>query len=320
LARGVQLQGSIRGAGPKLLERSVTREASFRLQGETKMFVNLDILVKMFVNLDNLINSILSPFLQIPGKIKVWKTIFIKKLVGGYKMMFPIYRFRLKIIVLIISVAVFLSFPVQVGMTNVVHNKSKRAVPIKKVWVQKHIPLKKSQSVKDITLILSLLNSYSIHAKIKSVITDYKTVFNDNEKNQISKFILKQSKKYGFDPLFLTALIITESSFNHMAESKVGALGLMQIRPRTGKAMASETNIKWQGKRTLYQPESNIALGSFYLNKLIKRFGDMKTALEAYNHGPTRTAHYLRRGKRTKDYSDKVFTIYNQIRLAKANV
>lgn len=180
----------------------------------------------------------------------------------------------------------------------------------KRVWVKKNTPLKKSQSV----------NENFIHAKIKSVITDYKTGLNNNEKNQITKFILKHSKMYGYDPLFLTALIITESSFNHRAKSKVGALGLMQIRPKTGRALATEANMKWRGKHTLYHPENNIALGSYYLNKLVNRFGDMKTALEAYNYGPTRTARYLRRGKRTKKYSGKVFAIYNQIKLAKAQL
>ncbi len=224
-------------------------------------------------------------------------------------MTFLIYRFRFYIITLIIAGVVFLSVPVQVGMANEVRNKSKRVVPIKKVSVQKQKPLNQGIPIVE----------NKIHAKIKSVITDYKTGLNDNEKAQISKFILKQSKKYGYDPLFLTALIITESSFNHRAKSKVGALGLMQIRLRTGKALATEANMKWRGKHTLYHPENNIALGSYYLSKLIKRFGDMKTALEAYNHGPTRTARHLRRGKRTKKYSGKVFAIYAQIKLAKAD-
>lgn len=241
-------------------------------------------------------------------------------------MKFPIYRFRLNIIItLIVSGAVFLSFPIQVGMANEVQNKSKRIVLIKvaliKVAPIKNIPLIKKIAVKKLKP--SQQNDpvvdNIVHAKIINVITEYKTGLNDNEKGQISKFILKQSKKYGYDPMFLTALIITESSFNQRAKSKVGALGLMQIRPRTGKALASESNMKWRGKHTLYHPEKNIALGSYYLNKLIKRFGDMKTALEAYNHGPTRTARYLRRGKRTKKYSGKVFAIYKQIRLTKAD-
>jgi len=220
-------------------------------------------------------------------------------------MAFPIYPFQLNIIItwLLIGV-IFLSFPIQVGMANEVRNNDNG------VAVKAQKPVIQNKPVYE----------NKIHAKIKNVITDYKTGLNEKEKDQISKFILKQSKKYGYDPLFLTALIITESSFNHRAKSKVGALGLMQIRPRTGKALATEANMKWQGKHTLYHPENNIALGSYYLSKLVKRFGNMKTALEAYNHGPTRTARYLRRGKRTKKYSGKVFAVYNQIRLAEVDL
>lgn len=230
-------------------------------------------------------------------------------------MTFPIYQFRFNIIILVIAGVVFLSFPVQVGMANEVHNKSKRVLPVKKV-VDEKVAVKTQKSLKQSQPTVE----NKIHVKIINVITDYKTGLNDKAKGQISQFILKQSKKYGYDPMFLTALIITESSFNHRAKSKVGALGLMQIRPKTGKALASEANMKWRGKHTLYHPENNIALGSYYLNKLIKRFGNMKTALEAYNHGPTRTARYLRRGKRTQKYSGKVFAIYRQIKLAKTGL
>jgi soluble lytic murein transglycosylase len=229
-----------------------------------------------------------------------------------------IYRFRINIITLVFAVIALLSLQVNIVLAcevqhravKVLSVKSEQIFPVydvavKRVWIQKNTPLEKIHPAKD----------YVIHAKIKSVISDYKTGMTDSKKDHISQHILKQSRKYGYDPLFLTALIITESSFNHRAKSKVGALGLMQIRPRTGKAMATESNIRWRGTRTLYRPEKNIALGTYYLNKLLARFGNMKTALEAYNHGPTRTARYLRRGKRTHKYSGKVFAIYNKIKL-----
>lgn len=231
-------------------------------------------------------------------------------------MTFPNYRFRSNIGSVIIAVVVSLSLQVNMGLACETQHKSVKDLPVKsenflpvydvavkRSWIKKNTPVKINQPVND-TL---------VHAKIKSVMTDYRTGLDEDKKDQITQHILKESKKYGYDPLFLTALIITESSFNHRAKSKAGALGLMQIRPRTGKAMASESNIRWQGTRTLYRPEKNIALGSYYLSKMFHRFGDMKTALEAYNHGPTRTARYLRRGKRTSKYSGKVFAIYNQI-------
>ena len=218
-------------------------------------------------------------------------------------MTFSMVRVHLTIVTLVITSIAFLSLPVKTGVAKETRTASGKVIsyPDPKPW-------KKIAPVDD----------QKVHEKIKSLISHYKTGLPESQKDRISQHILKQSKKYGYDPLFLTALIITESSFNHRAKSKVGALGLMQIRPRTGKALASETNMRWRGKRTLYHPENNVALGSYYLSKLIKRFGNLTTALEAYNHGPTRTARYLRKGKKTKKYSRKVFAVYNKIRLAKA--
>ena len=155
-----------------------------------------------------------------------------------------------------------------------------------------------------------------IKSKIFKVISSYSTGLDGASLNMIPQWIYEESQKYDYDPFLLTALIVTESSFNNWAKSHRGALGLMQIRPRTGHAMAAEVNLPWEGKPTLYEPESNIALGTYYLNKLQTRFNnDMKLALEAYNHGPTKLQRYIQQGKRLPvDYSNKVLKIYDLIR------
>ena len=152
-----------------------------------------------------------------------------------------------------------------------------------------------------------------VKSKIWKVISKHRTGLEVRLLKQIPHQIYQESKKYGYDPLILTALIVTESSFNNWAKSHKGALGLMQIKLATGQAMASEMGAAWAGKSTLFDPATNIALGAFYLNKLKKRFKDMKIALEAYNHGPTRISRYLRKGKLPEDYSKKVFRIYDLI-------
>jgi len=139
----------------------------------------------------------------------------------------------------------------------------------------------------------------------------YKTGLNKNYHSKLSELIVYESKKYGYDPLLLTAVIITESSFNNYARSSKGALGLMQIRPSTGKYLASKVNVEWNGSSSLYDPETNIILGAYYLNKLFIDFGDLGLALEAYNHGPSRLKRYLKKGYRPKLYSQKVFKKYN---------
>ncbi len=149
--------------------------------------------------------------------------------------------------------------------------------------------------------------------RILDILSRYRTGLKKKSDDKIPGWILAQSKRYGYDPLFLTALIITESSFNNWAVSHRGAVGLMQLLPGTGKAMARETKQPWRGTSTLHDPEVNIALGSYYLNKLKRRFGDLNLALEAYNHGPTRLDSYLKRGYAPSRYSKKVLKIYEMI-------
>jgi len=154
----------------------------------------------------------------------------------------------------------------------------------------------------------------NLKKRIIHLVSSYKTGLNNSRFESLSERIIYESKKYGYDPLFLAAIIITESSFYNWARSNKGAIGLMQIRPATGKELASETHVQWKGKPTLLNPEINIALGAYYLNKLILRFGDLGLALEAYNHGPSRLSRYLKKGYRPKSYSQKVFRHYSWLR------
>jgi soluble lytic murein transglycosylase-like protein len=151
-------------------------------------------------------------------------------------------------------------------------------------------------------------------AKILRVISGYRTGLDEEQRQQIPGLIIDESKKYGYDPLFLTAIIVTESSFNNWARSNQGAFGLMQILPTTGISLALETQHEWEGEPTLFDPGTNIALGTYYFHKLVRRFGNMRLALEAYNHGPSRLRRYLNKGETPKFYSQKVFRNYDKIR------
>ena len=150
--------------------------------------------------------------------------------------------------------------------------------------------------------------------QVAKILSNYKTGLAPGIRKQLPEFIVNESKKYGYDPFFLTAIIITESSFNNWAQSRRGALGLMQIRPQTAIALARETQRQWKGTPALYNPGFNIALGAYYLDKLIKRFGDLRLALEAYNHGPTKLSGYLKKGRKPTEYSRRVIDQYEMIR------
>ena len=167
---------------------------------------------------------------------------------------------------------------------------------------------------KESRLQFELAYENQIREKIHLIIADYNTGLDKSSTVLIPEWILAESKKYGYDPLFLTALIITESSFYNRARSNRNAHGLMQLKPATAVALASEIRLQWKGTHTLYDPRKNIALGAYYLNKLVSRFGDLTLALEAYNQGPSRLSRFLRKGYLPQRYSKKVLKNYRQIR------
>ena len=96
------------------------------------------------------------------------------------------------------------------------------------------------------------------------------------------------------NPVILFGLVRRESAFNKDAHSPVGARGLMQIMPQTGKQIARDLNERWPGKNNLYNPVKNLKYGSYYYQKLLNQFdGHYALALAAYNAGPNRVKKWL---------------------------
>jgi len=89
-------------------------------------------------------------------------------------------------------------------------------------------------------------------------------------------------------------LIRRESMFDPSAQSPVGALGLMQIMPATGKRIVKDLKGKWRSKSILLHAESNVKFGSFYYKQMLNKFdGNYVLAAAAYNAGPHRVKRWL---------------------------
>jgi soluble lytic murein transglycosylase len=85
------------------------------------------------------------------------------------------------------------------------------------------------------------------------------------------------------------SIMRAESHFRSTAQSPVGALGLMQLMPFTGRRVASLLNINTFETRSLLEPETNIRLGSRYLQRLSENFKSSVPLVAAgYNAGPHR--------------------------------
>ena len=81
----------------------------------------------------------------------------------------------------------------------------------------------------------------------------------------------------------------SESLFMRDVRSHAGAIGLMQLMPRTGREVARQLNIRFEGLTTLTDPVTNIRLGTSYLGQMLERFdGNRAFATAAYNAGPHR--------------------------------
>lgn len=128
---------------------------------------------------------------------------------------------------------------------------------------------------------------------------------------EIADAIIVESGRHALDPLFVMAVISGESSFNPEAKGPVGEIGLMQIRPETGKWIAGRTKSKWRGERSLKDPITNIRLGTAYLSWLREKFNRHgQLYLAAYNMGPRNVKNALAKKVRPKDYPIHVMKRY----------
>lgn len=120
------------------------------------------------------------------------------------------------------------------------------------------------------------------------------------------RLIHDKSEKYNVDPALVAAVIEAESRFRKGATSPVGAKGLMQLMPRTGR---------WMGARDLYNPEQNVDAGVKYIKYLERRFdGNLKKTIAAYNAGEGNVRRYggVPPFSETRTYVKRVMNNYDK--------
>ena len=103
--------------------------------------------------------------------------------------------------------------------------------------------------------------------------------------------------RYALPSGLLHAVMRQESAFRPDARSPAGAIGLMQLMPRTAERAADELGLEYQPER-LEQAPYNLQLGAFYLGKLLKAFRQrVVLALAGYNAGPHAVSRWLEGGR-----------------------
>lgn len=102
---------------------------------------------------------------------------------------------------------------------------------------------------------------------------------------------------YNVDPALIMAMIYQESGYNKKAVSSVGAIGLMQIMPDTGRDIAKNLKVENFTVNGLYDSALNIKFGSYYISRQLVSFQTINLALAAYNAGPGTVQDHLKTGR-----------------------
>lgn len=128
----------------------------------------------------------------------------------------------------------------------------------------------------------------------------------------IAKTLIAEANKYHLDPIFLLAVIKTESRFNPLAQGRHGDVGLMQVLPKTGHWMAGR--LKMKGHIDLRDPIVNIKIGAAYFAFLRKHFGSKGSRyLAAYNMGIRNVHRLLKKDKEPMIYATRVLKNYRKL-------
>lgn len=130
--------------------------------------------------------------------------------------------------------------------------------------------------------------------------------------------IAQQAAIYRVDPDLVWSIIYEETYFSPWKLGKDGEIGLMQVTPTVGREWATETGMREferqmasDPKSFLGDPEHNIQVGCWYLEKIHEQFRDSQEAetrmVAAYNAGPSRAIEWNKAGENGKELSAAEF-------------
>lgn len=141
------------------------------------------------------------------------------------------------------------------------------------------------------------------------------------------EYVDKYSDEFNLDPFFVLSIIKVESKFDKDATSNKDARGLMQVTPQTGGWAAEKLGMEDYDDDRLYDPETNIKIGCWYLDNLRTQFeNNLQLVVAAYNGGSGNVTKWLADSQysddgknlkkipfeETENYVKKVFSSYER--------
>lgn len=145
---------------------------------------------------------------------------------------------------------------------------------------------------------------------------------NSIDSEKLTNSLFGMSREHNYDPIFLLAVIKTESKFNENAIGSAGEIGLMQIKPLTAEWICNKNKIHWRGAEALKNPEYNILIGSYYFRYLKKTMKSKSFKyISAYNLGVGGFKRASKELLAERDYFNRVIenylSIYSELKLLK---
>lgn len=120
-----------------------------------------------------------------------------------------------------------------------------------------------------------------------------------------AELVNQYAEENDLDPLLVFAIIKAESNFDEDVISNSGAVGLMQLMESTAQEMADDLAIEIPTKESLFDPELNIQIGTYYFAYLLGIYeGNIYLALTAYNAGIGNVNTWIEEGTIREDGSD----------------
>jgi soluble lytic murein transglycosylase len=157
-------------------------------------------------------------------------------------------------------------------------------------------------------------------AYIKERIVDYlkskKVRAPEQRLKTIADRVYEESQEYDVDYRLILAVMKVESNFRSDAVSRMGARGLLQIKPSLARGLSRDTGIPVKESKALNEPEKNIKIGVNHISGLLEKFENLKTALHAYNVGSDRIKHKVSESYAPDTpFTRKVLNEYYQMQL-----
>ncbi|GHV15407.1 hypothetical protein AGMMS49938_13570 [Fibrobacterales bacterium] len=217
---------------------------------------------------------------------------------------------RLSILHLIIAGIIFVVFLIAAGAEY--NQKNTKISELNEKVATVRVKLNEINDIGDKTLL------YIRICKGLDVLT--KKNLSAKQKEKLAKNLFKISRDYQIDPILILSVVKVESRGNPQARGaflsgeESGALGLMQIKFESALEVARSVGVRLNSPEDLFNPETNLMVGTAYLLRLIAKYQNLQYALTAYNIGFGDLDNRLKKGSAlpTKYYKS-IMTAYSEI-------